>query len=67
MAVALFFEAQLTSGGGWHPHENKWELRFLYRVASVFKHWPKTYLWTGKLDLTDPEQATMQSAWRRTE
>lgn len=60
-------EAQLTPGGGWRPNESKWELRFLYWVASVFKQWPKTYLWTGSLDLTDPEQVTMQSNWRRTE
>lgn len=59
-------EAQLTPGG-WRPNESKWEVRFLYWAASVFKHWPKTYLWTGSLDLTDPEQVTMQSAWRRTE
>lgn len=60
-------EAQLTPSGGWRPNESKWEVRFLYWAASVFKHWPKTYLWTGSLDLTDPEQVTMQSAWRRTE
>lgn len=60
-------EAQLTPGGGWRPNESKWEVRFLYWAASVFKQWPKTYLWTGSLDLTDPEQVTMQSAWRRTE
>ncbi|MBX3061252.1 MAG: hypothetical protein KF770_32755 [Anaerolineae bacterium] len=55
----------MTPGNGWQPNENKWMLRFLYRVAPIFREWPKTYRRTAVLDLTDPQQATMQSAWQR--
>jgi len=58
---------RMIPSGGWQPNESKWELRFLYRVASDFTNWPKTYRWTAVLDLTAPEQVTMQSAWQRTE
>jgi hypothetical protein len=57
----------LIPSGGWQPNESKWELRLLYRVASDFTNWPKTYRWTAVLDLTAPQQVTMQSAWQRTE
>jgi hypothetical protein len=60
-------EARLTPSGGWQPNESKWTVRFLYWAASTFKQWPKTYLWTASLDLSDPQQVTMQSAWQRTE
>lgn len=59
-------EAQMSPSGGWQPNENKWTMRFLYRVASIFKQWPKTYLWTARVDLADPQQVAMQSGWRRT-
>jgi hypothetical protein len=58
-------EAQITPGGGWQPNESKWSVRFIYWVASDFKQWPKTYLWTASLDLADSQQVTMQSGWQR--
>lgn len=59
-------ELRLIPSGGWQPNERKWSVRFIYRVASVFTQWPKTYAWTAVLDLSTA-QPTMQSNWQRLE
>lgn len=57
---------QLHPGKGWKPRAaGKASLRFLYTVAGVFRNWPKSYLWTAEVDLSDPSQAFMQSGWER--
>ncbi len=49
---------------GWKPRPNKLSLRFLYTVARVFKHWPRTYEWTAIVE-KDGEHFRMNSDWRR--
>ncbi len=49
---------------GWKPRPNKLSLRFLYTVARVFKHWPKTYEWTAHIEEEDGN-FKMSSAWKR--
>jgi hypothetical protein len=48
----------------WKPTHSIATLQNRHQQAN---DWPKTYRWTAALDLTDPQQATMQSAWQRTE
>lgn len=60
-------QMRMIPNGGWQPNEEKWTVRLIYRMASDFTNWPKTYRWTAALDLTDPQQVTVQSAWQRTE
>ena len=49
---------------GWRPQPNKLSLRFLYTVARIFKHWPKTYEWTAHIE-KDNQGFRMTSAWKR--
>lgn len=58
---------RLLPSGGWQPNERKWSVRFIYRVARDFTEWPKTYVWTAVLDLSNPDQPTLQSNWQRTQ
>ena len=57
-------QIQIHPVGGWIPNEKKMSLRFLYTIASIFKNWPKTYLWTAKLKMED-QQWEMRSSWMR--
>lgn len=56
---------ELIPSGGWLPNEPKLTLRFLYRVESMFKEWPKTYRWTAELHRNENEQLWMRSNWER--
>ena len=50
---------------GWVPKPDRFSLRFLYRVAKVFRHWPKTYIWEAAI-IEDGDSFYMQSGWKRT-
>lgn len=49
---------------GWIPNETKMPIRLLYFVAKIFKHWPKTYRWTAKLE-ENKGNWNMKSNWER--
>lgn len=57
-------QIKLRPSGGWQPNESKFSLRFLYTVAKVFKHWPKTYEWQASLKEVEGEWE-IQSKWER--
>jgi hypothetical protein len=42
-------EIEMQPSGGWQPNEKKPVIRLLYTVVKIFKHWPKTYLWSAIL------------------
>jgi hypothetical protein len=49
---------------GWQPRPDRFSLRFLYTVGSVFKQWPTTYRWEATI--TDNNGTPiMQSKWTR--
>jgi hypothetical protein len=58
-------EVSLNPSGGWVPCPNTLFLKFLFKVAKIFRHWPKTYLWTAKIKLSEDSQPTMESRWTR--
>jgi len=60
-------EIVLVPSGGWSPAPDRLSLRFLYRVAGVFRKWPETYRWTATITRVDQEQWHMQSHWERTD
>ena len=37
----------MIPSGGWRPAPDRLSLRFLYRVAGVFRKWPESYRWTA--------------------
>lgn len=51
--------------GGWQPTERDVFVNALYLFVPIFKSWPSTYQWDASIDLSQPEQPMMQSAWRR--
>ena len=58
-------EIDVHPSGGWHPRVPKWSLWFIFRVAPIFKNWPKTYSWTARIDLNQPDLPVMKSNWNR--
>ena len=49
---------------GWYPVKNKLSLRFMYRVAKIFRKWPTTYEWNAKVSWTSSDYY-MESHWKR--
>lgn len=60
-------EIVLVPSGGWNPAPDRFSLRFLYRVAGVFRKWPETYRWSAEITRAETEQWHMQSDWERTD
>jgi hypothetical protein len=58
-------EIEIHPNGGWHPRVTKWSLWFIFRVAPIFKNWPKTYRWTARIDLSQQNSPWMKSNWDR--
>jgi hypothetical protein len=58
-------EIEVHPSGGWHPRVHKWSVWFMFRVVPVFKNWSKTYRWTAKVDLSQPDAPKMRSSWNR--
>ena len=56
---------EMEPTGGWIPNEKKLSVRIIYRMAGVFRKWPKTYRWTAEVEIRDDGQAHMQSGWER--
>jgi hypothetical protein len=56
---------EMVPSGGWIPNEKKLSVRIIYRMAGVFRKWPKTYRWTATVETADDGQAHMQSGWER--
>jgi hypothetical protein len=59
------YQIQMHPDKGWKPKANKLSLRFLYTVAGIFKKWPKSYMWTADIKMTENEHFHMQSNWER--
>jgi hypothetical protein len=56
-------EMVIQPSGGWQPNERLFTLRLIYRIASVFRTWPKTYCW--KAVFTETERGWKQTAWQQ--
>jgi hypothetical protein len=58
-------DVTLKPSGGWEPFPKTLFLKFLFKVAKIFRQWPKTYLWTAKIKLNEGTQPIMESKWTR--
>ncbi len=56
---------EMVPSGGWIPNERKLSVRIIYRMAKLFREWPKTYRWTAAVEIHDDGQAHMRSGWER--
>ena len=64
--VKNLLHMEMIPDGGWQPVNERTSLRFLYRVNKEFTQWPKTYKWTGVMNLENPQAVTLKSQWERT-
>ncbi len=46
----------MVPSGGWSPDPDRLSLRFLYRVAEMFRTWPESYRWTAVITREIPAQ-----------
>lgn len=58
-------QIQVHPSGGWKPHADRFFLKFLFFVGSVFRNWPKSYFWTAHITLQGDEAAEIESHWER--
>lgn len=60
-------EVQVTMNphGGWNPRPKTLFLKMLFRVAKIFRNWPKTYQWTAKVKLNGAGAPSLESRWNR--
>lgn len=56
---------RIHPAGGWKPNESRWMVRLIYKAASMFKTWPKSYIWTGSIKLGGSDATIMHSSWQR--
>lgn len=49
---------------GWTPNEAKFSARLIFNLLRMFKQWPKTYHWTGRITLGGAEPV-LHSRWER--
>lgn len=56
---------EMIPSGGWIPNEKKLSVRIIYRMAGIFRKWPKTYRWSAAIEINDDGQAHMKSGWER--
>lgn len=58
-------EITLQPSCGWLPKPTTNFLKFLFKVARIFKQWPKTYLWTARIKLSSDQAPSISSKWSR--
>lgn len=51
--------------GGWKPRPDRFSVRFLYTMVSMFKNWPKTYHYHARIEKTETGQWHEKSRWVR--
>lgn len=65
---------EIAPDGGWTPGPAPPMARVLFRVAAMFREWPRTYLWRGTIQLPPPDAPVekpfsaplaLQSGWVR--
>lgn len=58
-------ELTIRPEGGWEPAVDKWEARLMFRVISLFREWPQSYVWRARLREQNG-QPWLTSRWERT-
>ncbi len=56
-------EIILHPDGGWQPAVKRWSVRLIFGLVPLFKRWPMTYRWAGRLALG--ERPALHGAWER--
>ena len=58
-------QLEMHPGGGWQPKPGTLFLKILFGAVSIFRSWPKTYLWKATITLRPGGEHTMDSGWFR--
>ena len=53
----------LHPDGGWEPAVKRWSVRLIFGLVPLFKRWPRTYRWVGRVTLG--EKPALRGAWQR--
>jgi len=56
-------EIVLHPVGGWQPAVKRWSVRLIFGLVPLFKRWPMTYRWVGRVELG--ERPALRGAWER--
>jgi len=54
----------LQPSGGWRPGPVQWGARLIFALVPLFRKWPQTYVWRGRVDLSG-ERPRLRSRWER--
>jgi len=55
----------LCPSEGWTPQPQTLFLKFLFKVAKVFRDWPKGYSWVAELEYKDTAMRLVESKWTK--
>lgn len=60
-----FVDIKIHPRDGWRPNVDRWSVKFIFAVAPVFKKWPTTYEWHGRIELNGDQLPVLRSSWKR--
>jgi hypothetical protein len=58
-------DIEINPSKGWYPNQKRFIMNILFFVVSIFKKWPKSYIWTAKIWNQPSDQVIMNSYWKR--
>lgn len=58
-------QIKIHPSGGWVPNEKRLIIRLMLKVVSVFKIWPKSYVWSAIIKNDKAGNLHMESKWER--
>jgi len=63
--VGIETDIAINPSKGWYPNQNRLIMKILFFVISIFKKWPKSYIWKAKIWSQPSDQVIMNSYWKR--
>lgn len=58
-------DIEINPSKGWYPNQKRLILNTLFFVVSIFKKWPKSYIWKAKIWDQPLDRLIMNSYWKR--
>ena len=58
-------DIEINPSKGWYPNQKRFIMNILFFVVSIFKKWPKSYIWKAKIWNQPSDQVIMNSYWER--
>ena len=58
-------DIEINPSKGWYPNQKRLIMKILFFVVSIFKKWPKSYIWKAKIWSQPSDRVIMNSYWKR--